>query len=70
MVEALDDFTIKITFNEVMPNPYAPLVGGQLSCKPLNLPIALAQKPKNVQRRILTPLALARSRLWNSAPMT
>jgi peptide/nickel transport system substrate-binding protein len=29
MVEALDDFTIKITFNEVMPNPYAPLVGGQ-----------------------------------------
>ncbi|HMO07213.1 MAG TPA: peptide ABC transporter substrate-binding protein [Paracoccaceae bacterium] len=28
-VEALDDLTIKVTFNEAKPNPYGPLVGGQ-----------------------------------------
>ncbi|MFN3970866.1 MAG: peptide ABC transporter substrate-binding protein [Gemmobacter sp.] len=28
-VEAVDDQTIKITFNEAKPNPYGPLVGGQ-----------------------------------------
>ena len=70
-VEAVDDMTIKVTFNQPKPNPYGPFVGGQSPIiQAAQFADCLGAAALNAPMQTLTQLALARLLWMISAPMT
>ena len=60
-VEAIDELTAKVTFDQPKPNPYGPFVGASLRLsKRHNSLIAWAHAHQNVQKPTLAQSALAR----------